>query len=98
MHRVLHDWTDDKAILILKNQAEAMEKHYSKLLIFESVVSSDDKNPHVTIADLTMMMIASSKERTEKMWRELLAEAGLRVQKICSIPGAAESVIEAELA
>ena len=74
-----------------------MEKGYSKLLIFEIVISTNEKNPHVTIADLTMMMIASSKERTEQMWKQLLSAAGLKLIMIWSTSKGAERVIEAEL-
>ena len=97
MHRVLHDWPDDAAVKILKNQALAMQKGHSRLLIYEHVVDPVEKNYMVTGADMSMMMLAG-KERTEEMWKTLLDTAGLRILKIWSIPESAERVIEAELA
>lgn len=75
-----------------------MKPGYSKALLHEGVVTS--RNPHnqMTGLDLTMMMAFSSSERTEDIWRNLLASAGLKITKIWGSPNAVESVIEAELA
>lgn len=97
LRRVLHDWADDKAVEILKNQTVAMEKGYSRLFIREQVVTTDGRSQFGGMADMVMMMIASAKERTEEMWQELLMKAGLRIVKIWWSVEAAESVIEAEL-
>ena len=98
LHRVLHDWADDKAIAILKNQAAVMEKGYSRILIQENVISPGQLSIGVTLPDFMMMMIASSKERTERMWLDLLDKAGLKLVKVWRAPQAIENVIEAELA
>ena len=97
MHNVLHDWTDDLAIKILKNVAEAMEKGYSKLLIHESLISSITPHARVTTSDLTMMACLSAKERTEAEWRTIVEEAGLKVVKIWRPAQSVESIIEVEL-
>lgn len=98
MHIVLHDWPDAKATEILKNIAAVMTPGYSKVLLHESVIVAHNPHPQTTASDLTMMMALSAMERTEGMWKELLASAGLRTVKIWGKPGAVESVVEAELA
>ena len=97
MHFVLHDWPDDKASEILKNIATAMEPGYSRVLIHENVVTTNKPDPFVTTSDITMMMVLSAFERTEVMWTDLLASAGLQVLKIWTKPNVREAVIEAVL-
>ena len=97
MHTVLHDWPDDKASEILKNIATAMEPGYSRVLIHDSVITTDKPDPLVTTSDITMMMALSAFERTEAMWADLLASAGLMVVKIWTQPNVREAVIEAVL-
>lgn len=97
MHLVLHDWTDDVAGKILGHIADAMEKGYSKLLIYEVVVSNQNPHPRATVTDITMMALLASAERSEADWNQLLADSGLRINKIWRSALTAESVIEAEL-
>ena len=47
--------------------------------------------------DWLMMALGAVKERTEKQWRNLLGEAGLRVVGIWTLEQGAESLIEAEV-
>ncbi|KAK5997733.1 O-methyltransferase af390-400 [Cladobotryum mycophilum] len=98
MHNVLHDWTDEVAVQILKNVAGGMERGYSRMLIHESLVSNVKPLARVTTSDLTMMAILAAKERSENEWRALVEEAGLKIIKIWRPAQSVESVIEAELA
>jgi hypothetical protein len=98
MHNVLHDWADPEAVQVLKNIAAAMEPGYSKIIVHESLISTLNPSPRVTVSDITVMACLSAKERTEKEWDRLFQEAGLRVVKIWRAVQAVESVIEAELA
>lgn len=75
-----------------------MDPGYSRLLIHDHVVAEQRAHPHATAYDLTMMVKVAGQERSEDMWRHLLASAGLRVVKIWKSPLAAQSVIEAEVA
>ncbi|KAK4096527.1 S-adenosyl-L-methionine-dependent methyltransferase [Parathielavia hyrcaniae] len=98
MHNVLHDWPDETARQILGQLAPAMEKGYSRLLIHESLVSSEKPLSRVTVSDITMMACLAAAERSEEQWRELIASAGMRVVKIWRPVQSVESIIEAELA
>ena len=74
-----------------------MRSGYSKLLINEFVVPDLGANWSVTSMDWVMMAVAAVKERTEKEWRALLGQAGLKVVGIWTYDQASESLIEAEL-
>ncbi|KAI8957144.1 S-adenosyl-L-methionine-dependent methyltransferase [Daldinia sp. FL1419] len=98
MHNVLHDWSDEPAIKILRNIAGGMEKGYSKLLIHESLIETVRPSRRTTAADITMLVCATAAERTEVEWHELVEAAGLRVVKIWKRPTASDAVIEVDLA
>lgn len=98
LHCVLHDWPDDDAVRILSHIANAMEREHSRVLVHETVVMEDHNDPVIFAADLTMMMFASARERTEEDWRRLFARAGLRVEKVWKAGVGRESVIEGVLA
>lgn len=100
MHNILHDWSDDLAIKILKNVSAGFEKGYSRLLLHESIVDEVKPKSKVTTSDMHMLAVFSSKERTEVEWNEVLSGAGLRLVKIWRPKeiDLAECIIEAELA
>ncbi|KAL2022628.1 hypothetical protein VTK56DRAFT_4972 [Thermocarpiscus australiensis] len=98
MHNVLHDWPDETARRILRALAPAMERGYSRLLIHESLVSSERPLSRVTVSDITMMACLAAAERPEEQWRELVASAGLRVVRIWRPAHSVESIIEVEVA
>jgi demethylsterigmatocystin 6-O-methyltransferase len=77
----MHDHADDKCLEILANVADAMTDE-STLLLDEIVVPNQNVSWYVTQTDLGMMVQFSSTERTEEQFRELLAKAGLKVQKV----------------
>ncbi|KAI1800861.1 S-adenosyl-L-methionine-dependent methyltransferase [Daldinia bambusicola] len=82
LHIVLHNWPDDKATEILKNTADAMEPGYSKILIYEDVVSMRELSIQATFADMTMMALCSSAERSENDWHRLVGGVkGLKIVK-----------------
>ena len=71
---VLHDWSDEQALRILRNIAAAASG--ARLLIIEFVVPPGD-TPHISkTIDLTMLAMVGGKERTEPEWREMLTAAG----------------------
>jgi hypothetical protein len=97
MHNVLHDWPDAAARQILQALAPAMERGYSRLLIHESLVSSERPLSRVTVSDLTMMACLAAAERAEEQWRELVAGVGMRIVKIWRPVQSVESIIEVEV-
>lgn len=96
LHSVLHDWDDASCLKILRNIVPAMRTGYSKLLINENVVPDVGASWPMTSMDWLMMVLGAVKERTEKQWRDLLRQAGLRVTGIWTYDQGTESLIEAE--
>ena len=75
-----------------------MKPGYSKLLINEYVVPDFGAAWPMTSMDWLMMALGAVKERTDKQWRELLQQAGLKVTGIWTYEQGTESLIEAEVA
>jgi hypothetical protein len=98
LHSVLHDWSDPKAVLILKNIAQACRRDYSKLLINESVITTTGSSPIATGLDIIVMSTFGGRERSGVDWKKLLDQAGFRVVTVYTDPLVSyESVIEAEV-
>lgn len=97
LHSVLHDWDDASCLKILRNIAPAMRPGYSKLLINENIVPNVGAAWSITSMDWLMMVLGAVRERTEKQWKKLLGEAGLRVTGIWMYEQGTESLIEAEI-
>jgi hypothetical protein len=89
---VLHDWDDARAGLILDNLRRAMPAG-ARLLVVEYVLPDGDMPSFGKLTDLTMMVMAGGRERTEAEYRRLFAAHGFRLTRV--VPTAADvSVIE----
>lgn len=76
----------------------ALKPGYSKILVFDSVVTPQDAEVHATAFDLVMASFFGSKERSLENFSSLAKDSGLKVVNVWSGPAAPESVIEMELA
>jgi precorrin-6B methylase 2 len=90
---IIHDWNDEQCITILTNCRKALQPG-GKILILESVIEPGNEPSFAKWLDLTMLVIPGGKERTAEEFRELLAKAGLRLNRIVPTSGGI-SVIEA---
>jgi len=81
LSRILHDWPDKQALVILRHIREAMSAH-SILLINETLLPRSKVSLFCASLDLMMMANFSAEERTEMQWRALLEQAGLDLVKI----------------
>ncbi|XP_016501528.1 acetylserotonin O-methyltransferase-like [Nicotiana tabacum] len=79
---VLHDWSDEKCIQILKNCIKIIPKDTGKVIIVE-VVLEKERGGNEKLKDvgfmLDMVMMAhttNGKERTAKEWAHILTAAG----------------------
>jgi SAM-dependent methyltransferase len=97
LSRVLHDWTDERAIAILRNCRKAMAPG-GKVLLVERVIPARIENSaamRVLVAsDLHMMVMNGGRERTETQYRALFAAADLTLTRVAPA-GTAMNVIEA---
>jgi hypothetical protein len=96
---IVHDWDDDRALDILKNCRLAMHAK-ARLVLLERKLPERIENPDealaVVMGDLQMMVVLGGKERTTNEYRDLLAQAGLRMtREILIEPGfaAIEAVV-----
>lgn len=94
---VFHNWPDKDCISILQNTAAAMERGYSKLLIFEWILPDSGTPLYPALLDINMMTLLNGVERTRGQWTALLEAAGLKVTKFWTIGDDVEGLIEAEL-
>lgn len=76
---VLHDWSDEKATIILNNLKPAMKHGYSKLLIEEFILPDRNAQALPRMTDVAVMVFCSGIERTRKQWANLLQSVGLRI-------------------
>jgi hypothetical protein len=80
MRHVLHDWRDQDAATILKNCRKAMRPG-GKILVIEIVVPAGNDPSFAKWMDL-MMITYGGKERSEKQYRQLFADAGYELTRI----------------
>lgn len=81
MKHIIHDWDDEKCVVILKNIHAAMNGD-GRVLICEAVVPEGDEPHYSKLLDLEMLVSPGGIERAEEEYRELLAEAGFRLTRI----------------
>jgi len=94
MSRILHDWDDDRDLVILRNCHRAMAEQ-GKLLVVETVLPPGNEPSLAKFADLTMLAIrVGARERTESEYGDLLAHAGFKLARVIRTAGL-HSVLEA---
>jgi hypothetical protein len=97
--RVLHDWSDEDCLRILRNCRAAMTPG-TRLLIVEQVLPEDPAAGHPTayLADVHMMaMFGAARERTAREFEALLEATGFTLRRV--LPTASPvSIVEAEAA
>ncbi|WP_038031251.1 methyltransferase [Thermonema rossianum] len=76
LSRVLHDWNDEKAKLILKNCCEAL---YSKGVLYVIENCSDKIKIDLSLLSLNMLAICESYERTAQQYVELCESTGFQL-------------------
>jgi hypothetical protein len=78
---VIHDWSDQDALKILKAVRQAAPKH-ARLLIIEALVS-ETPGPHFgKTLDIIMLAVTGGRERTTSEYSALLRAAGFELEKV----------------
>jgi hypothetical protein len=73
--KVLHDWDDAAALEILKC-VRASATAETRLLVLESVVTTDTSSQRTKLLDLVMLALVDGRERTADEWQRLLNQGG----------------------
>ena len=83
MKKIIHDWNDEQAIVILRNCRDAMAPH-GKVLIAETIVPDGNEPNPIKLIDVNMLVVTGGKERTQAEYAALLAAAGLGLERVIS--------------
>lgn len=95
IRHVLHDWTDDDVVSILRNVRLAMNQD-SRLLLVEMVLRAESPR-FVRTTSMQILALSNGVTRTEVEMESLLEKAGFKVNKVTHMR-AIDSVIEAVIA
>jgi SAM-dependent methyltransferase len=93
LSHILHDWSDEQALPILRNCRRAIGPE-GRLLILEAVLPEDDTPHPGKMMDLLMLTVTGGLERTGSEYAQLLARAGFRVGGIIAL-ASDQSIVEA---
>jgi hypothetical protein len=82
---VIHDWNDERSLLILRNCRKALPQH-GTLLLIERIMpqqpSQSVEDRAVVMSDLNMMRGPGGCERTIEAYHRLLKDAGFQAQEV----------------
>ncbi|MCG8917184.1 acetylserotonin O-methyltransferase [Actinokineospora sp. PR83] len=85
LSRVLHDWSDEDCVRILKVCRTACPEG-GTLLVVERLLPEDGTRSLAQPWDLQMMAITGGRERTSSEYATLLDEAGFAIQATTELP------------
>jgi hypothetical protein len=93
LKRILHDWSDEVCVSILRNCRSAMAEG-GRVLVIDTVIPPGNAPHGGKVLDVMMMASLPGRERTEAEFRKLFAQAGLRLSRVLPTP-TAMSITEA---
>jgi SAM-dependent methyltransferase len=80
LKHILHDWSDQQAVSILKNCRRAIRPG-GRVIVVELLLGNMGDPGIAPFMDLLMMVMLTGRERTLTEYRALLSEAGFRLEK-----------------
>ena len=81
LKNIIHDWSDEKAVEILRNVRAAAGTRATVLLV-EFVIPRHNREFPGKWVDLEMMLNLGARERTADEYRDLLSQAGFRMTRV----------------
>jgi hypothetical protein len=85
LSRVIHDWTDQKAVAILRVVRSVLPAK-GRLLPFETMIRAGNRLSYPLLSDLNMVIRTGGCERTEAEYRTLCKAAGFKLTKAVATP------------
>lgn len=81
LSQILHDWSDDECLAILRSCRNAMNAE-GRLLVLELVLPDGDEPHFGKWLDLHMMVCVTGRERTRAEFASLLGAAGFELTRV----------------
>jgi hypothetical protein len=78
LSRILHDWTDEQSIAILKTCRHAMTSG-ATLLLIERVLDAINPSAEATLTDIHMLVMTGGRERTVAEFERLFVGSGFEL-------------------
>lgn len=76
---VLHNWSDSRAVELLRRVRGAIGDGGARLLVVEPVIGPANRWDYGKFLDIDMLVIFGGRERTLEEWRGLLADSGFEL-------------------
>jgi hypothetical protein len=95
MKSILHDWSDDQSLAILRTCRRAMGDK-GRLLIIETIVPPPGEPHYAKYQEVEMLVLLGGQERTVEEYENLLAKAEFKLSRVVTTE-ALHSIIEAVL-
>lgn len=90
MQWIMHDWSDEDCLKILKNCRKAIPEKIGKIIVVDVVVQAEGEglfdNTGLVFDILMLAHSSGGKERSEPEWKKLLEEGGFPRYNIIRIP------------
>lgn len=94
MKHIIHDWDDEKALVILKNCRNALKEN-SRIFVIDKVIDQNSPFYIATVSmDISMMMCHNGQERTLEQFSQLFSHSGFKL--VSTTQTADEFIIEAQ--
>jgi SAM-dependent methyltransferase len=93
---IIHDWDDEQSILLLSHCARSLRPN-GRVVLVERVIPDGNATSDAALADLNMLVVTPGRERTLHEYRDMLARAGLALDRIVATTSSF-SVMEASAA
>lgn len=81
MKHIIHDWSDEESIKIMKNIRAKIPAH-GKLLVIETVIPGKNVPHFSKFLDLEMLVVTTGRERTETEFHEIMKAAGFNLERV----------------
>jgi hypothetical protein len=82
MKNIIHDWDDEKCLVILGNITKAMGATRGKVILLETVLAAGNEPHFSKFLDIEMLAMPGGRERTEAEYASLFERAGFRLTKV----------------
>jgi hypothetical protein len=96
MMMVLHDWSDEESIAILKN-IRSKAPAGAKLILVEAIIDESAIGSLPIDIDIEMLAMTTGKERTKAEWDQVLNAAGCKPSRAFTV-GGYSGIVEAVIA